>query len=180
MLKDPRVSISITLAKAFDDSPAIGDRKFPAAPALSWINTKPVKAEEDDQHYKINASQLLHTPRNRTFQRCDAANVDSSYADHFGSRPSSCDAFGHRLRLLDIAADDAGVCAKMHKGSHLCRADGSCPAGTEDDFVVWWCRISYSNMYEGARGGAQLPKMPFCQTLERYSDLGMAMLLYLR
>lgn len=34
VLKDPMVSMSITVLKAFAERPEIGERKFPAAPAL--------------------------------------------------------------------------------------------------------------------------------------------------
>jgi len=34
VLKEPIVSISITVLKAFAESPEIGEMKFPAAPAL--------------------------------------------------------------------------------------------------------------------------------------------------
>lgn len=34
VLKDPSVSISSTVLKALDERPEIGDKKFPAAPAL--------------------------------------------------------------------------------------------------------------------------------------------------
>jgi hypothetical protein len=34
VLKEPRVSISRTVLKALDERPEMGDRKFPAAPAL--------------------------------------------------------------------------------------------------------------------------------------------------
>ena len=34
VLKEPIVSISITVLKAFEDNPSIGARKLPAAPAL--------------------------------------------------------------------------------------------------------------------------------------------------
>ena len=34
VLKEPRVSISRTVLKALDERPEIGERKFPAAPAL--------------------------------------------------------------------------------------------------------------------------------------------------
>lgn len=34
VLNEPRVSISRTVLKAFDERPEMGERKFPAAPAL--------------------------------------------------------------------------------------------------------------------------------------------------
>lgn len=34
VLKEPMVSISMTVLKAFEESPSIGARKLPAAPAL--------------------------------------------------------------------------------------------------------------------------------------------------
>jgi len=42
VLKDPMVSMSSTVLKAFADRPEIGARKFPAAPALfSGVNLYP-------------------------------------------------------------------------------------------------------------------------------------------
>lgn len=34
VLKEPKVSISMTVLKALDERPEMGERKFPAAPAL--------------------------------------------------------------------------------------------------------------------------------------------------
>jgi hypothetical protein len=56
-------------------------------------------------------------------------------ADYFGAFAGRLNVGCHWFRLLNVAANDAGVGTQMHKGSNLGAADGTCSTGTEDYFV---------------------------------------------
>jgi hypothetical protein len=49
VLKDPMVSMSITVLKAFADRPEIGARKFPAAPALRPYQSGPIQSSAHNE-----------------------------------------------------------------------------------------------------------------------------------
>jgi hypothetical protein len=70
------------------------------------------------------------------------ADVTAADADDLGTRPDRRDVRGYLLRLLDAAADDAGVCAEADERPGLHAADCAGAARHEDDTVVWM-RVSW-------------------------------------
>jgi hypothetical protein len=67
--------------------------------------------------------------------------LDNTYVPHvaasdaydLGALARGCDILGRGLRLLYIAADDAGVRAQVYEGSGLRTADGASASGDECD-----------------------------------------------
>ena len=142
VLYDPRTSISMTALNALADSWFIDARKLPAAPALkpdcqpnstkvhvSWRSQKRI-------HGEINPTQLLDTAIDGGLQAVEAAYVNVTNADNFGARSRSGNIFGHRLCLLNVAADYAGVGTQINHGADLGATDGASAACTEDHLVV--------------------------------------------
>ena len=86
-------------------------------------------------HDKINPAKRFDTLCRRCVHALCTPHIHSSDADHFSSLPGCSDVFGHRFGLLDIAAHDAGVGAKVHHGAHLGTAYCAGAAGAEDHFV---------------------------------------------
>jgi hypothetical protein len=63
--------------------------------------------------------------------------IDIADAEHTGAAPDLCDLLGRGLRLLDAAADDAGVGSEMDERAGLSTANCPRSAGDEQDAVGW-------------------------------------------
>ena len=129
----------------------IGARKLPAAPALE-IHICQCYAQEEQVgeglgferdkvivHHIIDSAQLLHAFLYGLLQTLDSPHIHVPDTYYCGSSPDCGDVFGHLLGFLDVAADDTGVCAKVHKGSDLGRADCARATSAKHHFVI--CRI---------------------------------------
>jgi len=134
--------MSMTDLKAFGESWARGTRKLPAAPALK-DNGVSVDAslghtvgERENKHEKVNATEFFHAGVNCFLETLYAPNVNGPNANNSATLARGSNVLCHPLRLLDIAADDAGVGAQMNEGADLDRADTAIASSAEDNFAI--------------------------------------------
>lgn len=108
------------------------------------------------------------------------ADVAAADADDLGTGTHRRDVGGYLLRLLDAAADDAGVCAEADERPGLHAADCAGATSHEDDAVVWMNgQLGPKDTGEGDERKCACAcvslKMPSFQTGLRYSDSGTGM-----
>lgn len=70
------------------------------------------------------------------------SHIAASDADDFGAGPDCGNVLGRLLRLLDVAADDAGIGSQADQRPRLHAADGACAARHKDNAVL--CVVSVS------------------------------------
>lgn len=88
-------------------------------------------------HDKINRPKLFCTSIRCSLQALWIPHVDVSETKHLCARSRRRNVGSDALRLLDLATDDAGICAEVDEGADLGAANCACAASAKDDFVCW-------------------------------------------
>ena len=88
-------------------------------------------------HAEVNPSQLLNAFVHSFGQALRISDIDGSNSNDPRAVTGAHQRLGHRLRLLDISTDDAGIRTEVDHSPDLGTAYRPIASGAEDYFLVW-------------------------------------------